>query len=49
MYVDTKVVGIFGSSSNKSEYMITDDKPAIKKLIIKGVTIFGDTSVRNKN
>ena len=30
-------------------YMMTDNKPAVKKLIIKGVTIFGDSSVRNEN
>ena len=48
MYVDTQVLPIFGSFKNKNDYIIEDSNQTNKKLIVRGVTIFGGGSVRNE-
>ena len=48
MYVDTQILPIFGSFKNRNDYIIEDSNQANKKLIVRGVTIFGGGSVRNE-
>ena len=47
MYVDTQILPIFGSFKNRNDYIIEDSNQTNKKLIVRGVAIFGGGSVRN--
>ena len=48
MYVDTQILPIFGSFKNRNDYIIEDSNQTNKKLIVRGITIFGGGSVRNE-
>ena len=48
MYVDTQILPIFGSFKNRNDYIIEDSTQTNKKLIVRGVAIFGGGSVRNE-
>ena len=48
MYVDTQILPIFGSFKNRNDYIIEDSNQTNKKLIVRGVAIFGGGSVRNE-
>ena len=48
MYVDTQILPIFGSFKNRNDYIIEDSTQTNKKLIVRGITIFGGGSVRNE-
>jgi len=48
MYVDTQILPIFGSFKNRNDYIIEDSNKTNKKLIVRGVAIFGGGSVRNE-
>jgi len=48
MYVDTQILPIFGSFKNRNDYIMEDSNQTNKKLIVRGITIFGGGSVRNE-
>ena len=48
MYVDTQVMPIFGGFQNKSEFVEENETQSNKKLIIRGLVMFGGGSVRNE-
>ena len=47
MYVDTQVISIFGGFENKSKFVKVDETQSSKKLIIRGLVLFGGGSVKN--
>ena len=47
MYVDTQVIPIFGGFKNKSEFVEANETQSNKKLIIRGLVMFGVGGVKN--
>jgi len=47
MYVNTQVIPLFGGFSNESEFVAEDKTQSDKKLIIRGIVLFGGGSVEN--
>ena len=48
MYVNTQVIPLFSGFSNKSKFVAEDKTQSDKKLIIRGIILFGGGSVKNK-
>ena len=47
MYVNTQVIPLFSGFSNKSKFVAEDKTQSDKKLIIRGIILFGGGSVEN--
>ena len=48
MYVNIQVIPLFGGFSNESEFVQENETQSNKKLIIRGLVLFGGGSVENE-